>query len=273
MSSRKSVVQITRVLRPMLSHPNSCELTGVSWKCLEGPLCLLPLLSLVALAGAILGEDDLRPLAVSTTLVFAGMSSLMLVSVLGYRRIAWTGLRVRSRGELHLVGGEYGGPLTVLVGLCFVGSVIAELWLRAGMGMPPSSGYSGRKGGPLFFVLVGLGCVAFGIVKPFLPSGIRICEDAVWVRKGIIEHRMPWDQLEDVALKMRGKALALELRFESGPDYSVRPMYFGSNPYYAAELILYYLRHPDRRELLRDPDAAIREVMEVVDPEELRGAV
>ena len=258
--------------QPLL-HPRTLGLEGVTWQLLVRRLWVMPVLFFAALAWVLFSEDDWRPMATSLLLMVTALDLLFFVSVRANLRIAWNGFRVRSQGPLHLIGGKYGGSLTVIGGLCLIGVVFADAWLSARFGVPPVFGNGGRRGGLLVFLLSRAGCVVAGIIKPFLPTGIKIGEDALRVRKGIIEHTIPWHQLESVSLRPVKRDLTVVLEFQSGPDYCVMPVHVGSNPYYVSELILYYLRHPDRRELLRDPDAAIREVMKVVDPKKLRGTV
>ena len=256
--------------QPLL-HPRTLGLGGVTWKLLVRRLWVMPVLFFAALAWVLFSEDDWRPMATSLMLMVAAVDLLLFVSVRANLRIVWNGFRIRSQGPLHLIGGKYGGSLTVLGGLCLIGVVFADAWLSARFGVPPVFGNGGRRGGPLVFLISGAGCVVAGTIKPFLPTGIKIGEDALRVRKGIIEHTIPWHQLESVSLRPVKRDLTVVLEFQSGPDYSVMPVHVGSNPYYVAELILYYLRHPGRRELLCDPDAAIREVMEVEGPESATG--
>ena len=262
MSSSDREVLISRVHQPLLPL-KATSFTGVVWKMVFTRLWPLPVAFVATLIWSMVSRDNTRPVAVMSALLIAGVNVLVLVVLLANRTIVNDGLRVRIRGHLRLVAGEFGGPLMVLVGLCAVAAIFANVWLRVQQGLSPASGYTGRRGGTALIVLIGTCCIVFGIVKPFLPSGVELDEDAVCVRKGIIRHRIPWFQLRDVVVNTHRKLPSVGLVFEDGPTFWLEPVHVGSNPYYVAELILYYLRHPDRRELLRDPEAAIREVMEV----------
>lgn len=271
MCSNNRVAVVNKVCKPELSEPGSPELFGPGVRTYLKLLWMFPFALAATVVWELVSAPNGNTPYLMPMLAIAGMNLLVLVGLLANRRIVRNGLRIRSGGALHLIGARYGGFLVVLMGLCFVGAWYADLWWRVSEYVSPDFGSSGRRGGTMFFLFAGIGCIVVGIVKPFLPTGVKICEEGLKVRKGVIEHRIPWHQLEGVALRLRGRVLALELAFVSGPIYCVMPVHLGSNPYYVAELILYYLRHPGRRELLRDPDAAIREVMEVEGPESATG--
>lgn len=266
---RSHVFSVGHVFTSKPSMPKSSEYSRVVWKRVATRIWPFPMVSALTLVWAVFGDEDSRPVALMLTSIFAGVSALIFAMVSAEIKVAWHGLRVRLTGTLHFTGGEYGGPLMVLVGICFVGAALAAVWMSASAGPSAGLGHGRRKGGPLLYLIIGVGCIVFGIVKPFLPSGLEMNEEAVWARKGIIRHRIPWTQLADVVVRGHGKVPWIGLVLAEGPTFYLKPVHVGSNPHYVAELILYYLRHPDQRELLRDPEAAIREVMEIEGPGEL----
>lgn len=223
------------------------------------------------LAFAILADREDRPFAVMVTLLFLGVTFLLVMELVMLRRVVWDGFRLRSGTEMHFVGTGFSGVSPALAGLCFTSAAAIIIWTWVTPGEIPITGPVGRTGGLLLLTLMGLGTLSVVVLKRFYPSGIKMDAEAVRVRQGISERCFRWSELESVTLHIRRRHAFLDIAGEEGNHLSLPAIYYESNPYYVAELILFYLRHPDRREMLCDPEAAIREVMEIEGPESATG--
>lgn len=264
MSFSKHVVRVVRVCHPRVVAPASFdEVTRSSHIPAAWRTVVFTIVSMVCLVVTALTDRDDRPFAAMLTLLFVGVTFVVLMELVMLKRVVWDGFRLRSGAATHFLTTGFSGLTPTLAGFCFTSAAAIIVWTRVAPGVTPITGPVSRSGGLVLLSFMGLGGLSVVVLKRFYPSGIRIDAEAVWVRQGLVERCFRWSELERATLHIRNKHVYLDITGEGGNHVSLPAIYYESNPYFVAELIHFYLRHPDRRELLRDPDAAIREVMEV----------
>ncbi len=125
------------------------------------------------------------------------------------------------------------------------------------LGIEPITGPIGRRGGGVFFIALGIAGIFYQMPKLLRPRGVELSPEGVRWWQGLRENIIPWDGLAEVALGAKKKGKRLRLHHRDGNVHSLVPMFFGSDPVVVAEVIRYFLDHPDDRETLSDPRAAL----------------
>ncbi|MFD5600425.1 PH domain-containing protein [Leucobacter sp. NPDC058333] len=266
MSSNETVVSVAGVRNPAVTMPARFEQARPHLRGAVGVLSLFFLATVFCVVFLVVGDDQARPVALLLTFLSAGVNFILLMAVNMSRHIVWHGIRMRSGEGLWIVGAGFSGAVPLLAGLSFLAACGVSVWSRIAPGVSPLTGPAGKLGGLVVLFAIGVGCIVGAMLKAYRPSGLRIEVDGISARKGLSIHRMKWGELEAASIRVSGKLTRLELHLVDDSVVSIPAIYLGSNPYFVAELLTYYLRHPEERTLLEDPMEALRKPLVLDSP-------
>lgn len=182
----------------------------------------------------------------------------------GRIRIASSGpLRFIARKSL-LIYSTGGGLLLVAAG-----ATVIYTWMSPTTA--PITGPVGQRMGGLVYVGIGFALLGSQVPRIFVAHGLILEPAGIAWTTALGTRRISWEDLESVALGAERGARQLSLRELSGSHHGFNPISFGSDPETVAEVIEYFRRRPSQRNLLTDPLAAIRAVVEIRDPDATAG--
>lgn len=261
MSSNETVVSVARVRNPAVVTPVTFEQARPHLRGAVGVLSLFFLATVLCVVFLVVGDDQARPVALLLAFLSAGVNFILLMAFNMSRNIVWHGIRMKSGEGLWIVGAGFSGVVPLLAGLCFSAAGGVSVWSRIAPGVSPLTGPAGKLGGVVVLLAIGVGCIVGAILKIYRPSGLHFDVDGISARKGLAVHRIEWDQLNAASIRVSGKLTRLELHQVDDSVVTIPAIYIGSNPYFVAELLTYYLRHPNERTLLEEPMAALQQVL------------
>lgn len=175
-------------------------------------------------------------------------------------------VRIQRRGPLAFASHRFAGFWGILAGLAITAGALVFViaWLVPGARQITSVS-GGVLGNPVGFVLVGLGLLGFVLHRGVPAAGLVVEAQGVRSRIGLSTVQLKWDDLLSPVLLNRRRHSVLSLELQSGANFVLYPIYFGSDPVIVAEVIEYYRTHPEDRHLLADPLVALQRVVELAE--------
>ncbi|WP_422761177.1 hypothetical protein [Mycetocola saprophilus] len=117
-------------------------------------------------------------------------------------------------------------------------------------------------------LLVGLLGLGWNLRRSFFPTGLMLNPERITGVRGDKLVKIPWASLEDVSV-VSGQGPYLSLFTTDHTLIRIDSRFTGTDVNVLYWTVRYFLDHPEQRELLRDPEAALRRVEEtyrVADP-------
>ncbi|RLP79219.1 hypothetical protein D9V34_15555 [Mycetocola lacteus] len=127
-----------------------------------------------------------------------------------------------------------------------------------------SGGYSAARHLRLFLIVGIIGSI-WELWKLRSPAGLSITPDCIYGVRGGASVDIPWTRLRDVSIDVAhgiGGGRYIYLHQEQGSPIRVDSRLTGTDVNVLYWTVRYFLEHPEQRELLRDPEAALRRVEE-----------
>jgi len=143
----------------------------------------------------------------------------------------------------------------ILALLSLLPALVAAAFESAGMHIPGAF----ARFSPYVVGFLGLIWIAQQLYSLRRPAGLTLTAFGLHGVRGDSEVEMTWSDLDRVTVS-DALGAKLMLRSKAGDAVAVAPAWMGSDPHEVAAIIDYYLKHPEDRELLRDPLVAIARV-------------
>ncbi|MFC4224026.1 hypothetical protein [Lysinibacter cavernae] len=116
--------------------------------------------------------------------------------------------------------------------------------------------------GTILTVLGSVGLISRLIRRSNL-SGVELNHSGVrWWLNGN-ESSIEWNELGDVSVGPKKRSIRLFLEKKGGGILDVEPSTLGSDPHLIATVICYFRDHPEERDVLDDPVAAVGRALEL----------
>lgn len=256
-----------KVLNPRVRVPPNYADVQIGWGYLA--IVLVPLVLMVLGAGvSIINVDEVtRPLMVVLTFGAAGLLCAVLGGLAPLWHVRKRVLHIARTGPLRFVSRGFAGPLQWASALCFW--VAAALIARSLLvpGAPMVIGVYGEPISMVVLTMLGLVIAAVTTIKGLEPPAIKLDEHGVWIQRQFALNLIPWEDIERVNALADGNLATLEIRSKRGYGVPVPQRFFGSDPYWVAEVISHFLRTPSHRVVLHNPMRAL-ELALVIDPDQ-----
>jgi hypothetical protein len=131
---------------------------------------------------------------------------------------------------------------------------------------PPSYGAVGRFS-PVALIPLGIAFLGYLISRARLPRGLSVAPGGLTWTEGRTPMRFEWNSIGAVSLATNARGWrCIRIHTTSGTGHDLAAGLLGSDPAVVGEVVQYFLDHPEERELLHDPDAALARVVTPVSP-------
>lgn len=255
--SRSTRVTVSKVANSRVQIPRGYAEAKIAWG--GAALALSPLAIILLAVGLSAATEDeaRRPVLVVLACVIAGV----LLAALGGLAPKWNvrkqELRIANRGPLRFVSKGFCGPFQLGAALCF--------WAAAGLvarsltveGAPEVMGAFGTPASLIVLTTLGLLVAGNAVYKGLEPPSIKLDEHGLWIQRQYSATLLPWGEVDRAAARLDGRVVSLEISVARGYDVLVQQKYFGSDPYFVAEVVSHFLHAPHQRTALYDPIQAL----------------
>jgi len=221
-----------------------------------------PVLLMVIVASWFMAANERVHLALRIEMPLISLTILLFVPffVSTQRLLGENQIRRASRAPLRFVPSWTIPVVVVLAALLLtVAGVVGSIALLL-PGAPPIGGI-GRYS-PVALVPSGLTILGYLLGRARLPRGLAVATDGLTWTEGKAATKLPWEDVRRICLATgrRGRRSVRILTCEH-VHYDLAAGILGSDPAIVGEVVQHFLDHPEERELLHDPDAALARVV------------
>ncbi|MDR2323048.1 MAG: hypothetical protein LBE60_15545 [Microbacterium sp.] len=195
-----------------------------------------------------------------------GVTILMFIPIIGsaFRTLRLNRIRCAQRGPLRLLPSVTVPLVTVLWTLVVAAAgVIGIIALFLPNPLPHGVG----RLSPVALIPLGIAFLGYLISRARLPRGLSVAPGGLTWTEGRTPMRFEWNSIGAVSLATNARGgRCIRIHTTSGTRHDLAAGLLGSDPAVVGEVVQHFLDHPEERELLHDPDAALARVVTPVSP-------